>query len=196
MKNRILSVFIALVFSFCLTGCQPNSDKISPPDDGWTEEELIGMVRIDGKPITRPLTLDGLIEILGEENCQVDKKSSFIHENGEALVALKYKDEILLDLNYVGITDDNIDNISDKEINVFITNNVYTTYNDIITINGVSTKSSLNDIIVSFGNPDFKTDYDSLIYCDKNTLKSCIEFFINRYTEEDDKVISGIAVFL
>lgn len=196
MKNSILCILMTLVVSLCLTGCLPDSDKILPPDDGWTEEELIGMVRIDGKPITRPLTLDGLIEILGEENCQVDKKSSFIRENGEALVALEYKGETLLGLNYSGITDDSIDNISDEEIDAFTTNSHYTTYNDIITINGVSTKSSLNDIIVSLGNPDYKTDYDSIVYCDKNTLEWCVEFIINRYAEEDDKVISCIVVIL
>ena len=181
-KNKFLSLLAVALAVVWLGGCKTNDIEnqaaqvnnestattesveiktIEPPEDGWTLEDLLSVTYIYGNQLTVPCTLESLGKAFSFE------KSNFSKSKADASViigTLKYNDSVI---SVINIAESNVKDIdSQSTINRLIFNKIYSDgSNNAVTVNGISLKSSKNQVIKRFGEPDFVPNYVGEDYC-------------------------------
>ncbi len=176
MKNNFKGRFVKLIFTLLtallmcgITGCSSkenpssivdNFDPVPVPEGGWTVESLSKTIRINGKALPEPFT----VENLGKQY------SVKLSPNGEAgYLRFENKDIAMV----VFSKEDQGDNYRSREITHLVLNNPVAA--DIITINGVGITASSDNVRRCLG------DY---IVPSENESKLCGYYFSNN--EWDD----------
>ena len=198
MKLKRLLVMSMVALSILMVGCQNDGDSsdtvstssqsvsesmdnninyetVPVPEKGWTAEELAKTIRINGKPIEMPFTIDSL----GDKYLANEEETHF-SENGGAGTIVYYDNVPLLTINYENLN--NYSEIKSKEAYAFSTyhpnDENYELLNKLITINGVKIGASKSEVISILGEAD-KEDNSYLGYEDKSTGKICVGFFFD-----------------
>lgn len=150
-------------------------ETVAVPEGGWTAEELEKTIRINGKAIQIPFTIDSL-----GDKYTANKAGTHFSENGGAGTIVYYDNVPLLTINYENLN--NYSEINSKEACSFSTYHLndenYELLNELITINGVKIDTTKSEVISILGEAD-KEDNSYLGYEDKSTGKICIGFFFD-----------------
>lgn len=203
MKKKFISILAAFAVLVSFSACQSQQSTelidsvttvveetaemktIEPPEEGWTVDGLMQTICFNGHKIIKPFT----VESLGE-NFDIDENETVAYDDGTVGVLLTYKGEPLLVLTYSGIFGNDIENIKIREIENFSLYSNQGKYNDIITINGISTNSSIDDIKNALGKSDI-IDGNNFVYLDRDTEQQCAVFWIN-----ENDTIDSFFIFL
>lgn len=194
MKKKMFGVLLCTTMLICsVAGCKADEKSsndstvkqsqsieyktIEPPESGWTIETVASTIRLCGKPIELPFTVDSL----GEGFEFIDNTGCVSYNGHDAFIAAFINNDKSGDLYSTPIrkigsseyySDDNFQNC-------FI-------------INGIGISSSRDEVIAAFGEPDFQDDTAYEYY--SNHIKS--EDYIVRLSFGDLDIVQSMFVNL
>ena len=199
MKHKRILIIGVLLLSLTFTGCQRGvvtSDSninslvsqsvsetsneepyktVAVPEGGWTVEELAKTIRINGKPVEIPFT----VESLGEDY-QLDDNSSSWDENKKTLTSsLLYKGDPFMTVYISNIQSSNLNAAKSLEVvRLGVLNSDNIDLNEITIINGIHIGSTDEYVKAVLGEPS-EVDGNNLIYKDKNNKRNIAIFWID-----------------
>ena len=181
-KKRFLSLLMAFAVICSLVGCQTDEGSvessitseivteniqnqevefktIKPPKDGWTLKELSQVIYINEKPISLPLTIDELKDILGDE-FDVNVEDYIVMNNDKDVFSISSQDNVNISTLYFSEAF-NRSSYSDEKL---------------ICINGLRIGDDEEKLINRMGVPDNITGDNALLY--KYNLNKTDNIFI------------------
>ena len=198
MKLKKLLVMSMAALSILMVGCQKdvgssntastssqvvlesmdnniNYETVPVPEGGWTVEELAKTIRINGKPVEIPFT----VESLGEDY-QLDDNSSSWDENKKTLTSsLLYKGDPFMTVYISNIQSSNLNAAKSLEVvRLGVLNSDNIDLNEITIINGIHIGSTDEYVKAVLGEPS-EVDGNNLIYKDKNNKRNIAIFWID-----------------
>ena len=197
MKLKKLLVMPLVVLSILMVGCQKdvgssntastssqvvlesmdnniNYETVPVPEGGWTVEELAKTIRINGKPVEIPFT----VESLGEDY-QLDDNSSSWDENKKTLTSsLLYKGDPFMTVYISNVQSSNLNAAKSLEVvRLGVLNSDNIDLNEITIINGIHIGSTDEYVKAVLGEPS-EVDGNNLIYKDKNNKRNSLQVLL------------------
>lgn len=210
MQFKKIVAIGAIVLALFLSGCQPSSDEsmqnsttsqttsqtatlnsayeATPiPEGGWTVEELAKTIRINGKPVEIPFTIDGL-----GENYKINDKYTFWKDDETTVtITVMYHNIDFMVAYITDIENKDINTLTSKDITRFTINDI--AFNSealkIISINGIVVSSTKEEVIYALGEPNMISG-SSLIYNDATDESKMAAITMN------NDVVTGLTVYL
>ena len=211
MKRKIILFMVIAAMSLSITGCgrdassETDSSNISSsyiseevsvddsyetvavPEGGWTAEELLKTIRINGESIEVPFT----VESLGEDY-QLDEKISSWDENKKTLTSsLLYNGDPFMTVYISNVQSNNLNVAKSLEVvRLGVLNSDNIDLNEITIVNGIHIGSTDEYVKAVLGEPS-EVDGNNLIYKDKNNKRNIAVFWI----DENSKVRNIFLLF-
>ena len=203
--KKLLSVLAALAVAVSLSGCQDGDagqqveiidsvttvveetaepiemKTIEPPEDGWTVEELLSVTYVYGQQLENPCTLN----TLGDEFNFNLSTFSYSDENNSSVIILQYNGNDISSVELKNCFNESDVSNSVEIVGIFLTD-YYKTNIDNVVLNGISFFSSKEQVIESFGIPDFSESFPESSYITYNkfgTTDKLISFGFNENNE-------------
>lgn len=166
MKNKPLTTLLCVALTACsLTGCNPDNslseatvgsssavETMDPPEDGWTENEILSVTYLCGRQLSYPLTITSLGEgfELGEGTEKVYERSIGQRVDAE----LWYKKERLA---LVALDAETIEEVNNDTriyaIYIDDSSAAYMNSDGNISLNGISVGDSIDKLEDTLGSP-------------------------------------------
>jgi hypothetical protein len=132
-------------------------ETVAVPEGGWTAEELEKTIRIDGKAIQIPFTIDSLGDAFDIDETTITFSSASKKASGN----LTYNKEIV---GAFSVEVDNIDELGQGKILILAFKPFKGDYSSLVYINGVTIGSGYDDVLEYLGKPTEITDANKNYY--------------------------------
>lgn len=176
--RKLNVLFITCVLLVAMAGCSSTTDNsndsmlssestqfevnshyetVAVPEGGWTAEELEKTIRIDGKAIQIPFTIDSLGDAFDIDETTITFSSASKKASGN----LTYNKEIV---GAFSVEVDNIDELGQGKILILAFKPFKVDYSSLVYINGVTIGSGYDDVLEYLGKPTEITDANKNYY--------------------------------